>query len=99
MPEMQTAAAATRCKWIARDDEGRPKCEHGWAKKTGDKWRCPEKRHASIAKYNQTEKRKVSIMKYNRSEHGREAKLRNGASPNGRSTKALTQMAQVRTRF
>lgn len=87
-----------KCEWIARDSEGRPKCEHGWAKRTGDRWRCPEKRRLAVARYNQTEKRRISIGKYNQSELGREAKRRHNASVHRTSTVALRNLMDIRSR-
>lgn len=87
-----------KCVWIARDDEGRPKCEHGWAKRTGDRWWCPEKRRAAVTRYNQTEKRRIAIGKYNRSDKGREAKRRHETSVHRASTASLSRLMTVRVR-
>ena len=84
------------CKWIARDDEGRPRCEHGWAVRTGSQWRCPDKRRAAIRRYSQTENAKHRKLAWNKSAPSREAKRRYGLGVYGRLSKALYDLTRVR---
>lgn len=72
-----------RCKWVSRDDTGRPSCEHGRAHKAGDRWRCP---HKAL----------VNNRKYDRTEKGRETMRRGNASESKRSSKELYELTRVR---
>ena len=63
------------CQWIARDSEGRPRCEHGWALRAGT-WRCPEKRRRAVLKYRLSEKGMQTKGRWNQSETGRASKQR-----------------------
>lgn len=75
---------ASPCKWLERDGEGRPRCEHGWAYgKGGRQWRCPRKAVENQRRYRQTEK-------------GRETAARYDARPETQSIKALHELTRVR---
>lgn len=71
------------CKWIDRDDTGRPRCEHGWAISAGPRWNCPEKARDNLRRYRATSK-------------GRETQRRYNASDAGRSSKDLYELTRVR---
>ncbi len=77
-------APSNACKWLERDAEGRPRCEHGWAckaNKTG--WRCRLKHSIDQRKYTQTEK-------------GRATQRRRNASEAKKSSKALYELTRIR---
>lgn len=84
------------CKWIARDDEGRPKCEHGWAKKTGPCWRCPERRQATIRRYAQSATGRAAKNRWNASDNAQTAKRRVRESGHGRVSDALYNLTRAR---
>lgn len=71
------------CVWLERDDTGRPRCEHGWAHKAGDRWRCPLKAT-------------VNNRRWRRTEPGREFVRRRNASDSQRSYKALYELTRIR---
>ena len=86
-----TEGTPTRCVWIARDDQGRPRCEHGWAKKTGPSWRCPRRRAETVRRYAMSEKGRATKARWN---------LRNPARnydpERRRSTHALYDLTRVK---
>lgn len=56
-----------RCKWIERDEQGRPRCEHGWAVSQGrGKWDCREKKHRRDSRYRSTEKGRTADTHHKR---------------------------------
>lgn len=71
------------CKWIDRDEDGRPSCEHGPAFKAGDRWRCRQKHMANVQRYERTEK-------------GAEFRRLHNARPHSRSSKAIYELTRVR---
>jgi hypothetical protein len=74
----------SRCEWLGRDDEGRPYCEHGPARKaSAGRWRCPLKARLADARYGATDK-------------GREARRRANAREHTRSRKAIYALTRVR---
>lgn len=84
------------CQWIARDDMGRPRCEHGWAMKTGPGWRCPEKRRVAVAKYRASEKGRAAKARWNASEKARAAGRAYRASGRRSAMDALYDLTRVR---
>ena len=85
-----------RCEWIARDSEGRPRCEHGWAKPQGPgHWACPEKKTARQRRYAATEKAKRLKAAWNTSPEGRESKRRYDLTASRESSKALSTLVHV----
>jgi len=56
------------CKWIERDETGRPRCEHGWAYGACGRWRCPEKTRVTQRKYEDSAKGVESRREYNKTE-------------------------------
>lgn len=65
------------CKWLERDETGRPRCEHGWAyKMSRGRWGCPKSRAETLRRYDSSEKGHVSRLRYQTSEKGRETKKR-----------------------
>ena len=83
------------CEWIARDDEGRPRCEHGWAYKSGAFWRCPMKRRETVRRYAQTERAKALKKRWNHSPEGRASKARYDQTPARSSTAWLRRLGRV----
>ena len=71
------------CKWLERDSEGRPRCEHGWARKNGNGWWCRMKQDESVRRYENTDK-------------GREMRRKVNAAPATRSRKELHELTRVR---
>ena len=72
------------CRWLERDDTGRPRCEHGWAhSQGGGNWRCPFKAYENLRRYRQTEK-------------GRATLRRSNSSDSTRGSKALYELTRVR---
>lgn len=84
------------CQWISRDTEGRPRCEHGWAMKRGDRWCCPEKRRQTRARYAATEKGKATKARWNQTPQARETKRRYDQSAARTSSAALRSLSRVR---
>lgn len=82
------------CQWIARDNEGRPRCEHGWAKKTGPWWRCPMKRGEAVTRYNHSEGGAAKKRAWNHSPQGRESKRRFEQTAARASSKALWSLTR-----
>lgn len=74
---------ASPCKWVEWDNEGRPRCEHGWAWSAGPKWRCP---HKGL----------IANQKSRLSPRWRERKREWNNSDAGRSSKALYELTRVR---
>lgn len=65
------------CAWIARDDEGRPRCVHGWATLAGgDRWRCPEAHRRAARKYKASSKGRQTQKKWRQSPAGAAAYAR-----------------------
>ncbi len=73
------------CKWLERDDEGRPRCEHGWAIKTGTAWYCRSKKLEADRRYCNTEK-------------GRAFRRSHNENPETRLAKQLHELGRVRIR-
>lgn len=85
------------CKWIARDDEGRPKCEHGWAVSRGRSgWRCPLKARETNARYRRTDKGRARQLRWQHSPLAHEHKRRWNRSAASRVSKALYDLTRVR---
>lgn len=84
------------CKWIARDDEGRPKCEHGWAQRRGVGWRCPLKTREANARYRRSEKGKERRLRWQRSPLAHEHKRRWNQSAVARVSKMLYKLTEAR---
>ncbi len=76
-------ARSSPCKWLERNDEGRPRCEHGWAHKAGKAWRCPQKAYLNTSRYDRTEKGRAYMA------------LRN-ADPYAKSRKELYELSRIR---
>lgn len=72
-----------RCKWLSRDESGRPSCEHGPAIAAGKWWRCREKHYQSCLRYDRSEKGRATILKSN-------------ASEPQKSSKALYELTRIR---
>lgn len=64
-------AKRKRCDWVERDADGRPRCVHGWAIKSGDHWSCREKHRDRQAKYRMSDGGREAIWRYNNSPRGR----------------------------
>jgi hypothetical protein len=81
------------CKWIERDAEGRPRCEHGWATSGGGgRWHCRKKQREAQLRYAPSEaaeeKKRESQRRYASTEKGRErtrkSNLRYASTEKGR---------------
>lgn len=89
-------ARSSPCKWLERDAEGRPRCEHGWAYSRGQTWACPAKDAEKQRRYRATDKGQAAVRRWVESEGGREASRKWNQSDHGKSLKALHDMCRVR---
>lgn len=69
-----TTRRLSPCKWIDRDDHGRPRCEHGWAHRDGNFWGCPRKHTDRTRRYRATEAGRVARLRENQTEHAKVGK-------------------------
>jgi hypothetical protein len=84
------------CKWVSRDEEGRPSCEHGPAQKRGNgSYGCREKKRVNQLNYRQRTGYAVD-KRYGQTEKGRERTRRRNASENAKLNKQWYELTRIR---
>lgn len=61
--------------WLEFDELGRPRCEHGWARKAWKgRYRCRHSHDEAQRRYRATDKGRETARRYNHSPHARSCK-------------------------